>query len=458
MEKLTLSEFIEIEKDLKKVVGAKINQTTIISSRFFMLSFSMIKDENLFVSLDHKTPFLSMIKAHNPGTTLIGNLNETFRKYIRDSYILDIGLLNKDRIFEIKLQKPNELFEKEQYYVIFECIPQKPNMLILNANREIIYAIHYSSVLSTRSIVQGIKYEAPTLVNNNPPKSEHSLQEIKDFAYNLFSNSFLKRKEEKFEPLYKFIKIRTKSLEKKLVVLDNSLKDANDRLAYRDYGNTILAMMFDKDECLTYIKENNIKYNEALSLVDNAQNCFKIYKKAKRTIEMNNLEIEKCKNEISYLNSILTSSKYMNEDEIIAVAEELMPHKYREDKKHPKTVNIGSITFNNTKILFGKNAKSNNELTFSIADKKDTYLHIKDYHGSHVIIKSENPTNDELLLAAEIALLLSDKTDGEVYYTTVNNCKKGDKLGLVNLLNYKTILIKSIRKATVDLLSNYKNI
>lgn len=458
MEKLTLSEFIEIEKDIKKIVGAKINQITIISSRFFVMNFSMIKNENLFVSLDHKTPFLCMIKSHSPGSTLVGSLNETLRKYIRDSYVIDVGLLNKDRIFEIKLQKANELYEKEQYYLIFECIPQKPNMIILNSKREIIYAIHYSSVLSQRSIVQGMVYEAPNSLANIPSKSEYTIDEIKDFAYNLFSNSFNRRKEEKFEPLYKFIKIRTKSLEKKLNILDNSLIEANNRLSYKDHGSVILSLLDDKDECMSYIKENNVKYNEAISLVDNAENCFKIYKKAKRTIEMNNIEIEKCKNEISYLNSILTSSIYMNEDEIIALGEELLPHKYKEDKKHPKNVGIGLISLNDTKILFGKNAKSNDKLTFTIAEKKDTYLHIKDYHGSHVIIKSNSPSNSELLLAAEIALILSNKNDGEVYYTTVNNCKKGGKLGLVNLLSYNTINIKSIRKETYELLSNYKNI
>ena len=120
-------------------------------------------------------------------------------------------------------------------------------------------------------------------------------------------------------------------------------------------------------------------------------------------------------------------------------------------KKEPSF--IGSIIVNGVKISFGKNAKANNELTFKLSNRNDTYLHIKDFHGSHVVIHDENPSNEQLLVGAEIALILSNQEAGEVYYTQIKNVKKGSSLGEVNLLSYKTITLKAIREETKKLLN-----
>ena len=90
---------------------------------------------------------------------------------------------------------------------------------------------------------------------------------------------------------------------------------------------------------------------------------------------------------------------------------------------------------------------------YSQYNKNDTYLHIKDMHGSHVIIHNENPTNEQLLVGAEIALILSNQEAGDIYYTKIRNVKKGSSLGEANLLSYKTITLKSVRDSTKILLN-----
>ena len=56
-------------------------------------------------------------------------------------------------------------------------------------------------------------------------------------------------------------------------------------------------------------------------------------------------------------------------------------------------------------IKFGRDAKSNDYLTFIIADDEDIWLHVKGVPGSHVVIKvRENlPTPEILKYAAELA-------------------------------------------------------
>jgi predicted ribosome quality control (RQC) complex YloA/Tae2 family protein len=53
----------------------------------------------------------------------------------------------------------------------------------------------------------------------------------------------------------------------------------------------------------------------------------------------------------------------------------------------------------------GRDAKSNDYLTFNLADKEDIWMHAKGVPGSHVVIRvRENlPTDDVIRFAAEIA-------------------------------------------------------
>ena len=81
-------------------------------------------------------------------------------------------------------------------------------------------------------------------------------------------------------------------------------------------------------------------------------------------------------------------------------------------------------------------------------------MHIKDYHGAHVIIHHPNPDNDLKLVAAELCLILSNKSAGEVMITNMKNVKKGHALGEAILLNYSSIILKDIRPETYSLLAN----
>ena len=111
-----------------------------------------------------------------------------------------------------------------------------------------------------------------------------------------------------------------------------------------------------------------------------------------------------------------------------------------------------SIKVDGATIYFGKNAKQNENLTFKKANRDYTFVHIKDYHGSHVVIDQNKPSNEVLLTACEIALLLSGKDCGDVQVTLIKNVKKGTTPGQAILGSYQTYTINKIREKTADLL------
>ena len=77
---------------------------------------------------------------------------------------------------------------------------------------------------------------------------------------------------------------------------------------------------------------------------------------------------------------------------------------YNESKKD-KFPNIQKKEFFGYTIFIGKDAKSNDYLTFNTADKEDIWMHVKGSPGSHVVIRvRENlPTPEVIRFAAELA-------------------------------------------------------
>ena len=435
----------------KKIVGCKINNITVINSHDFLCSLSMVKQEKLLISLNHQHPFLSLINVNEVAPTIVGKLNELLRKLLKDAYIVSVDLVNDDRIICFKMQKANDFYEKVSFSVCLECIPQRANLVFVNDEGKIMHALHYAPITSNRPILNGLSYELPPhgeLKEEDVP----SLEDIKKEAEKYYLSALAVHKKEKFTPLYRYIKTRIKSLTKKSVVLEKEIKEAESHLKDADHGNYILAYLQEPELLGEYLKDNNLLLDKEKSLVENANLLFKSYKKSKRTIEMATIEINKAKDESDYLNYLLASSQYMNDDELLSLSMELLPKQSQKKKTLP--IKYGTIIYKGVKILYGKNASSNNELTFKVAAKEDWYLHIKDYHGAHVIIKDANPSNEVKLVAAELCLILSNKDAGDVMITNMKNVKKGHALGEANLLNYSTITLNNVRSETISLIRN----
>ena len=72
----------------------------------------------------------------------------------------------------------------------------------------------------------------------------------------------------------------------------------------------------------------------------------------------------------------------------------------------------------------GRDAKSNDHLTFNVADDEDIWMHVKGVPGSHVVIRvRENlPTETTIRKAAELAKKNSKAKDKD--HATVVYCQR----------------------------------
>ena len=456
--KLNFSTLKSIVLDVaNKTKDNRISNITLINSRVFLIAFSTYRKEKLLVCLDHQQPFISFCEVEESISTITGGLNDVLRKELKEAIVLSVTLLNNDRVVDIHLAKTNDYFEKEEKHLVLELVPFRTNLLLLDKSNTIYYAAHYSSLDSNRPIVRGIPYE-PIKKNDSFIENEEvlSLEMVKKEASEYVYQAKAKRILERYEPLFKYIKVRIKSLKQKLKVLDKEYQDAKDKLIYQEHGNYLLAFINEPEELDKYIKENNLDIDRNEPIGQIANGYFKRYKKAKRTLEINRQEYQKAIKEIEYLEVCQSQLSYMNDEDMYELAKEIMPHKFKSTNKKENKVNKYSyVVVDGTKIYFGKNMQQNNDISFKIAKKEHYYFHIKDYHGSHVVIASDNPNKEMKLTAAEMCLILSNKTSGDVQYTQVKNIKKGPELGLALLNTYELITLHSIRQSTYELLKKH---
>lgn len=454
MEKVSIYSLGIILEDIKdKIVNNFISHISVISSDNFIFSFSFLKGEKLLVSLNHNSPFISLVNTKENFQTIMGQANEILRKYVSGSYVFDVRQIENDRVVIIELRRTNDYFEKETFYLVLELIPHRSNIILLDKNKKVIFARHYTTLDSSHPIVKGITYDMMK-TNLEVQKHDFDLNAYKKECLSFLENAKDNRRKEQFSHLFTSTKNKIHSLEKKIVLLENGLKKAKEDLAYKDMGNLLYTVQ-NEEEIKQYIKDGYLKnYDFDLTINDNASLYFKKYKKAKSTIEHSLLEIEKAKEEIKDNQRIYNQLQNGDDTDLLEISQSLSLKKGKVDKKKNIKAKISPLFINikDGKIAFGKTDAQNNLLTFEKANRNDEFFHIANYPASHVVILKQSISDEDRLLAAEIALILANQKDGEVQTTKIQYVKKGDRLGLVHLKEYKTIHINKVREETSELI------
>lgn len=96
---------------------------------------------------------------------------------------------------------------------------------------------------------------------------------------------------------------------------------------------------------------------------------------------------------------------------------------------------------NGMRYSFGKNAKQNDYLTFSIAKKSDIFMHIEGKPGSHLILHHSQFDHEWLVKGAQLVLALAKQSSGLVTYAKVGSLKRTTSLGQVLVKDAKHIKV-----------------
>ena len=259
------------------------------------------------------------------------------------------------------------------------------------------------------------------------------------------------------------------TIDRKIAALNRDLATAEKAEDYRIKGELLKAHLHLVSRGETVVEVQNyyhpelstiqIELDPELSPSDNAQQYFKRYKKATRgrsiiiqLIASNEAE------QMVFLNYVEEVEAAATLEELDAIREELIKRGWIKDKKQ-KRQNQSETTGAFRKytspqgfqIYVGRNSKENDLLLREIATSRDMWLHAKQIHGSHVIIR--NPENKPsipmptLLQAAQIAASNSKARHASyvpVDYTWARyvSKRKGNVAGFVHYTREKTLYVE----------------
>ena len=254
----------------------------------------------------------------------------------------------------------------------------------------------------------------------------------------------------------------------KLANLIDDLNKAEENLKYKDLGILLQANLYMVKKGMTSINVIDFIHNgeeitiDLNPMLDASKNLKQIFNKGKKAsnalIEVTN-QINKTKEEIRYLNDILSMLEFATASELDEIKLDLITNseqyknkaKKLSSKKNNK-ISIQHFNYEDVTIYVGKNNIQNDYLTNKLARNNDYWFHVKDGSGAHVVVSvpNNNPSftlsEQVIRLAASIAGYYSKYSKSStvpIDYTKVQYIKKipGTKGYHVTYTNQKTIYI-----------------
>lgn len=247
----------------------------------------------------------------------------------------------------------------------------------------------------------------------------------------------------------------------KLHKLEKTLFDSQNSDEYRIKGDLLFANLHLIQKGQKEITVDNyyddtkmtIELDERYDGKTNAKKYYTKYQKAKNSLHHLQEQISITKEEIQYFDTLITlmeNASYYDALEMKEELEELGYLKKKKTKQPTKKKNKFHIetylTKDNITIYVGKNNLQNDYLTFKMASRHDTWFHVKDMPGSHVVVHSDHLDEYTIRLASQIAAYFSKgkhSSSVPVNYALVKTLKKphNAKPGKVILDHYQTIYI-----------------
>jgi len=274
------------------------------------------------------------------------------------------------------------------------------------------------------------------------------------------------RMRQKGSDLVKLLSNNIERISKKLVILNKTLADSENKEKFKIYGDLLMANLYAIENGQEFADVQNyyeddcpmvkIALSPQLSPSQNAQKYYKKYNKAKTAEIEAAKQIESAKNDLEYLESTLMAVETADtEADLNAIRAELIAEGYLNRKVNQKKQKQAAskpmhfVSQDGFDIYVGKSNTQNDYLTTKFANSSDLWFHTKNIHGSHTVIKlglDKDVPKTTIMEAAQIAAYYSkgrDSSQVPVDYTQIKNVKKpnGAKPGMVIYDHYNTIYV-----------------
>ncbi|OQC11402.1 MAG: hypothetical protein BWX74_00207 [Tenericutes bacterium ADurb.Bin087] len=424
----------------KHYVGLFLERVRQLSLVDFVLDFSHGK--NLFISLNSRTPFI--VFNADLGAFPDGGELHSFAINLRQSLrgrLVSLEQPNNDMILALVFEQRNNILELEKVTLFVELIPYHPQAVLVNEDNTILTAFRYHQERAKdgRFMRGGNKYFLPE-------KSEfisHTTSLQTDYLKAYLSEHRERIKKQNFRDVYVYLETNLKRARRLIKNYEKDLEKLDNLADLYHNANLLLTYKPAIYDYFVQIDGKTIEVDPRYDALVNAEILFKKAKKIKKSEQILQSKITETIDKIKYLEGIESHLNNLESaGEIFQIYEELDLLKRRDKRQIISKLNPYIINYKNIDILFGKNNKQNDFLTFKIARKNDTFMHIVNRPGSHIIIRAEKPAKDVIQFAGMLCLFLAKQVDAEIMYSDVVNIKKGVFPGQVIARKYETFFLR----------------
>lgn len=234
------------------------------------------------------------------------------------------------------------------------------------------------------------------------------------------------------------------------------LSECADRESERIKGELITANIYKIQKGATSVVADNwydgttvtVELDPSKTPSQNAAAHFKQYNKKKRAVTYARDALDAARESLDRLDGIAaelelcTARSELDEVKSELVELGLIKPDRKKQKSQPAPSEPYSFDVFGATLLVGKNHAQNDRITRGAA-KTDTWMHVKDVHGSHAVLKTTAPTDEQLTRAAEICAYYSRAHGSEnvaVDYTLAKHVFPHGG-GRVEYKEYKTLFV-----------------
>ncbi len=371
-------------------------------------------------------------------------------------------------IFEIQVQ--NELKK-----IIFRLWSNGSNILLLDKNNIIIDCLRRMPKRKEwpNEVFTFPEKKDEKFIKNFTVREEFINGNLNDNVFCYYDNLIINQEDNKIKNnLTQLLNKEIKILNEKIRKIDNNYSNDKEN-QNKKYGELLKANLFKIKKGTSEIEVDDFEENKKIIIsldikltpVDNVKKYFNIYKKIKNS--RNILDKEK----LSYENRLTDLKKYIdllnniNDNQNIFYIEndikKLLKINVNNNKKGKKIPGRHFILDGGFNAYVSKNAREGHEILKSVARGNDYWFHIRDYPGSHVIVKSINGKEIGIktkIEASNLAVYYSkckNPDDADVYFTQVKylHKPKGGALGLVFPTKEKNIKVIFNKDLIKDILN-----
>lgn len=466
----TLAAFLCEQKNF--FLGARINKIQQPTRREFVFTLrNNSETRQLYVNINPQFYHVCFMSKDNSSKRVIEIPQKPpmfcmlLRKYLENSRIAKVNQPDGERILEFYIETYNEVGEQIYLCLAFEFMGKHSNVILYNYDTNLIIGCAHNvgaEKSREREIFGGLPYIYPpkqlkfekkwnSLVESKPEGIS-----VNDFIDDYYSTHIANDKFRVLKSNYRsIISQKLKKVSKSLKQMEYKLQSDSDSDKYRLWGDLIMANLYQLKDFTSIVsvydyeneKQIELKLDETKTLKDNATQFYKLYNKAKTARNKLTELIDESKVKKEYLEQVLYSIDSANViDDLFEISAEVIENSEKKESKNKVSEIMMIETEDGSRIYIGKNNKQNDYIISRLASDEDLWFHVHNCAGSHILLKSQNITDELILKCAKLAKEYSSVKDSSkigIIYTKRKYLRKppASALGYVTYKNEKEIVL-----------------